>query len=189
MKSEVESGHDSDARITFIIRRRVLHERHTDLENWSKGIAEACQRFEGYLGIRIIYPENDGQEFVTILSFDNYPNFCAWADSTERKIWLDKVQDLTEGEVKSELFRGFDYWLGSENQSSRSWPPDFRMIVIAFVAIWPLVYLVVPLLAPLMPQNALLSSVISTVIITLLMGYVTLPVMTRICRRWLQQAA
>ncbi|MGI9292928.1 MAG: hypothetical protein ACR2PS_03015, partial [Pseudomonadales bacterium] len=171
--------------ITFIIRRKIRQGRQTDFEKWSQGIAQASQRFEGYLGIRIIYPEKLQKEFVTILSFDSYKNYLAWEKSSERMVWMRQVKDMTVGEETSEFVKGFDYWLGSDDESSRSWPPDFRMILIAFAAIWPLVYFLAPLLVPFLPQNSVLASLASTAIITLLMGYVTLPVITQICRRWL----
>ena len=135
MNIDNEISHDSGGPVTFIIRRRIREGCHADFEEWSRGIAEECKHFEGYLGIRVIYPGNQQEEYVTILSFDEYANFLAWENSPERKSWLKKVGTMTEGETTREIVRGFDYWLGSESESSRSWPPAFRMILLAFVAI------------------------------------------------------
>ena len=91
---------------------------------------------------------------------------------------------MIEGETTREFIRGIDYWLGDDGEEGRSWPPDFRMVIIAFFAIWPLVYFVSPILVRFMPADPLLASLLSTAIITILMGYISLPLITRIARRW-----
>jgi len=182
--NEDKNHPDGDVPVTSIIRRRVREGHEADFDAWQKGISAACKAFKGYVSIRFIRPEHRGDEYVTIISFDSYKNYLAWENSPERTVWLHRVRDMMEGEETREFIRGFDYWLAHDGTESRSWPPDFRMIVIAFFAIWPLVYFVSPLLAGFMPAQPLLASLLSTAIITALMGYISLPLMTRIARRW-----
>ena len=123
---------------------------------------------------------------MTIISFDNYEHYQAWQSSDERIAWLQKVENLTDGSEATEHVSGFDYWLGEQVAAGQSWPPDFKMVIAAFIAIWPLVYFVPPLLNPILPAEPLLASLVSTAILTLLMGYITLPGVTRILRAWLR---
>jgi antibiotic biosynthesis monooxygenase (ABM) superfamily enzyme len=179
-----DRNQSDDAPVTSIIRRRVREGYEADFDEWQKGISSACKAFKGYVGVRFIRPEHRGNEYVTIISFDSYSHYLIWESSPERTVWLHRVRDMMEGEETREFIRGFDYWLGNDPEEGRSWPPDFRMIVIAFFAIWPLVYFVSPLLARFTPADPLLASLLSTAVITLLMGYISLPLMSRIARRW-----
>ena len=178
---------NGDMPITSIIRRRVQEGHEANFEEWCRGIDAAANRFSGYQGIKLIYPEHTGDEYVTIINFDSYNHYLAWQNSPERAFWLQKVRKMTEGDVTREFIRGFDYWLGDDNETARSWPPQYRMVLIAYLAIWPLVYFVTPLLGPHMPDNPLLASLLNTAIITLLMGYISLPLIQRIALRWLQK--
>ena len=176
---------DNDIPVTSIIRRLVRNGREQDYELWSRNIASACQEFDGYLGIRIIHPASPSEEHVSIISFNNYQNYQAWLNSEVRNTWLQQVNDLTEGIESTEQITGFDYWLGKETDTGKSWLSELKMTIVAYIAIWPLIYFISPLLRPLMPSHPILASLISTAVLTLMMGYLTLPVATRIFRGWL----
>jgi antibiotic biosynthesis monooxygenase (ABM) superfamily enzyme len=184
MKIENVDG-NREVKMTSIIRRRVRAGCEHEFERWTKDIASACQKFEGYLGTRLIYPTDSSEPHVTILSFDSYQNYRTWFTSDVRKSWLEKAEKCTEGAVSIEELSGFDYWLGSESDRARSWPPSFKMNIAAYLAILPLVSFVLPTIQPFMPGNRVLGTLLSTAVITLLMGYVSLPLVARIFRRWL----
>ena len=184
MKIENVDGNRA-VQMTSIIRRRVRSGCEDEFERWTKDIAEVCREFDGYLGTRLIHPTNPSESHVTILSFDSYKNYRTWMNSDVRKSWLKKVEKCTEGTFSVEELSGFDYWLGNETDKARSWPPSFRMNVAAYLAILPLVSFALPWMQPYMPGNPVLATLVSTAIITLLMGYVSLPLVARIFRRWL----
>jgi uncharacterized protein len=187
LKAQREQGGKNQS-ITAIVRRRIRSGNEQEFEVWSKDIARACQKYEGFLGIRVIRPDAGSDQHVTIISFDNYENYQAWQSSDERIAWLQKVENLTDGSVSTEHVSGFDYWLGEPVAAARSWPPDYKMVVAAFIAIWPLVYFVPPWLQPILPAEPISASLVSTAILTLLMGYITLPGVTRILRTWLRDS-
>jgi len=173
--------------VTSIIRRHVQTGRESDFKEWTQGIDDACRKFPGFKDLNLIYPDEPGGEYITILSFDTFDNYLTWENSPERAFWLQNVRAMTDGEVNRELIRGFGYWLGSDNYKGKSWPPKFRMIVVAYAAIWPLIYFISPLLAHYLPANRLPASLLSTGVITLLMGYFTLPLAQRIMLPWLKK--
>ena len=179
---------DREQPITAIIHRRIASGCEKEFEAWAKEIAGVCQKYDGFLGIRVIRPQIQSEEHVTIISFDTYENYQAWHDSAERKTWIAKAEKFTLGSESTEHLTGFDYWLGKQDTARRSWPPDFKMVFAAYIAIWPLVYFVPPFLNPILPSEPLWGSLISTAVLTLLMGYLTLPAVTRIFRRWLSES-
>lgn len=171
--------------VTSIIRHRVREGCENDYHEWSAGIAKACKAFPGYVGTKYISPACPGEEYVTIITYDSYDNYQRWQASPERMVWLHRLRDIMEGEETREFIRGFEYWLGNEAEAGPTWPPDYRMIIVAYFAIWPLVHFVSPAIAPFMPNHWLLASLLSTGVITLLMGYVSLPLFSRLARRWI----
>lgn len=171
--------------MTSIIRRQVRSDCEQEFERWTKGIASACQKFEGYLGTRLIHPTKSSESHVTILSFDSYENYRTWMTSDVRENWLKKIENCTEGTISVEELSGFDYWMANETDKVRSWPPSFKMNIAAYLAILPLVSFVLPWLQPFMPANPVFGTLVSTAIITLLMGYISLPLVARIFRKWL----
>lgn len=171
--------------VTSIIRRRIKEGCESEFETWSDGIAKACSRFPGHLGTHRIAPLDPRGEHVTIISFDRYENYRIWEESEERSNWLDRVRPLTEGTPVREHIEGLNYWLLPSAAKGRRWPPDFRMVLVAFFAIWPIVHFIRPALAPYMPSHPLLASISSTAIISLIMGYLSLPLMVRLFRKWL----
>lgn len=171
--------------VTWIVRSRIREGYEEDFIKWSRSARAACSQFKGYAGTRIIHPPSSGGEHVAIITFDSYTDFLAWEKSEERKYWLDQVQEFIESDQKGELLEGLNYWIEPDGKGKRPWPPDFRMVVVAYFAIWPVVYFVRPLLLEHLPDNPLLASAVSTAVISLIMGYVSLPLMVRLFRKWL----
>ncbi len=172
--------------VTSIIRRRIKQGSEAEFDTWSESIARTCSQFAGHLATQRIRPVDPRGEHVTIISFDKYENYQTWEESEERSRLLDRVKPLTEGRPSREYIEGLNHWLLPGTGNARSWPPDFRMVLVAFLAILPIVHFVRPALAPYLPEHPLLASISATAIISLIMGYLSLPLMVRIFRRWLR---
>jgi antibiotic biosynthesis monooxygenase (ABM) superfamily enzyme len=187
MSKKSKKEKDLEIPMTSIIRHRVQVGRETDFAEWSRGISKSCKSFTGCTGTKYIYPADPGEEYVTIIGFDSYENYQRWQNSPERMKWLHGLRGIMEGEVSREFIRGFEYWIGNESDSGKTWPPDFKMVLIAYFAIWPLTHFIAPMLQPFLPTEPLLASLLSTAVVTLLMGYLSLPLISRISRRWIMK--
>ena len=139
-------------------------------------------KFEGYLDTRMIEPADSSGEFVTIFSFDSYDSYCSWERSDERRHWLEKIEELVEDNSRSEHLSGLNYWF-DPHADGKTWPPDWRMTLVAYLAIFQLAYYLPPLIAPWLPAQKFLAAVFSIGIVTVLMSYVSLPLMVNIFKR------
>jgi antibiotic biosynthesis monooxygenase (ABM) superfamily enzyme len=171
--------------VTAIVRSLVLPENFDRYRAATRELSAACSEFPGYGGTRVIEPSNVESEWVTIFSFNSYQNYDRWINSPERGRCLSVLNRLTEGEVSREQISGLDYWTGPAAKKSGSWPPSWRMTGVAFLAIFPLSYFVPNLVRGLFPHQPMLGSVLAIVAVTVLMSYISLPLMVRIFRRWL----
>ena len=170
--------------VTMIVRRCLRVGTVSRFHELNKAINVEAGKFKGYLGTRMIEPANPDGEFVTIISFDSYENYCIWEKSEVRKHWLEQIEALVEGSSLSEHFSGLNHWFDPQ-ADGKNWPPDWRMALIAFLAIFPLAYYLPPLMAPWLPDHGFLAAVISIGIVTVLMSYISLPLMVKIFQRWL----
>lgn len=171
--------------VTAIVRALVLPENFDLYRAAIRELSAACSVFPGYGGTRVIEPSNVEAEWVTIFSFNSYHNYDRWINSPERARCLNVLHRLIEGEVSREQITGLDYWTGPAAKKSGSWPPSWRMTAVAFLAIFPLSYFVPNLVRGLFPGQPMLGSVLAVVAVTILMSYISLPLMVRIFRRWL----
>jgi len=170
--------------VTAIFRRHVKNGRQQDYIKWSEEISEICKSFNGYQATKLIRPLKQEDEFVTIVTFDNYQCFQKWESSKKLALKLNELKKIIN-EESSEYISGFSHWLGRKETKKPQWPPSWRIVFVAYIAIWPLVYFLPPAYQSILPEKQLLSSLLSTAIITIFMGYGTMPLMEKIFGRWL----
>ena len=171
---------EANAPVTAIFKRKIKEGRKDEFMEWSREITAICSTFEGYVSTKLIQPPTADGDYVTVITFDNYQHFQVWEESEKRQHLLNKMMDMVAGEVVTEQFLGVYSFIGSPG---KRWPPDWRMVIVAYTAIWPLVYFIPPFLNPHLPQQPVLQSLLSTALVTALMGYVSLPVMEFLYRK------
>ena len=123
---------------------------------------------------------------MTIFSFDSYDNSRVWETSPQRKACLQELQELVEGQVVREQISGLDYWIEpGQKKVGGGWPPSWRMTAVAFLAILPLSLVIPPVIRPLFPTMPILGSLAAIAAVTIVMSYISLPLMVRLFRKWL----
>jgi uncharacterized protein len=171
--------------VTAIVRARVLPINVDDYRRATLELSAQCNGFSGYCGTRIVEPRNEGDEWVTIFSFNNYENYETWINSEDRSQGVKVLDSLADGETAREQIHGLHYWFEPDTKAGRSWPPSWRMAAVAFVAIFPLSFYLAPAVRNQMPNHPLVASVLAIASVTCVMSYVSLPLAVRIFRRWL----
>lgn len=171
--------------VTAIVRVRVLPENFERYRVATQALSTACSTFPGYGGTRLIEPSDVEAEWVTIFSFDNYENYDRWIHSPQRAECLEVLESLIEGDVSREQISGLDYWTPPSAKFSASWPPSWRMTAVAFMAIFPLSWFIPELVRGFFPSQPIIGKVLAIAAVTVVMSYVSLPLMVRIFRRWL----
>ena len=172
-------------RITSIVRIKVQAGRTSEFQALNQRFSAICASFPGYQGTRVIEPADPCAERIIIFNFDSYENYCGWENSPQRKECLKELHELADGEVLRQQISGLDYWIDSDKKSSGTWPPGWRVTAVAFLAILPLSLFIPPAIRPLFPGMPVLGSVVATAAVTVVMSYISLPLMVRIFRRWL----
>ena len=158
-----------------------------EFEQWVKDVGNEVIRFEGHLGTNILRPSSSERpEYIIIFRFDTYENLMRWEDSDVRRYWIEKVQPLITRETRAHHLTGLEYWFTLPEQPGKKAPARHKMAIVTWLALFPLVIVVPPLLLLLIgPWPSVVQIMIIAAVMVLLMTYIVMPVMTRLFARWL----
>jgi antibiotic biosynthesis monooxygenase (ABM) superfamily enzyme len=173
--------------VTTTVSRRVKPGHEPFYEQFLKGIIAAANRVPGHLGVEVFRPEtaSDG-EYRVVYRFDNAQHLRAWLDSDERAAWLERVEPHVIGPMRTQFVTGLETWFTLPGRPSTRPPPPYKMALVTWITIFPLITLVVVVLGPLLKGLALVPSLAVTTAVTVpIMTWLAMPVVTRLLRRWL----
>lgn len=187
MRVEPELPADADGPVTTTVTRRVKPGHEAAYEAFLAGISGAARAFPGYLGVEVFRPApGRGAEYRTVYRFDSLTHLRAWLDSAEHAAWLARAEPHVAGPMRTQVLTGLEGWFTLPTQPGLPPPPPYKMAVVTWVTIFPLITLVVVATAPLLGSLPLVLRLAVTTGVTVpLMTWVVMPRMTRLLGRWL----
>ena len=198
-ESVERSGQETDNSVTWVIQHHVRPDKEQDFEEWLKGIAGESAQFRGHEGMTIVRPGEGGPhpEYVVVVRFATYDDLRRWEQSTQRANWMGLVEPMILERPTYRTATGLETWFKLPGHTVVVPPPQYKMAVLVFVALIPLILLVVSLLdlavsdQPYLAASVELgpdfffSTMVSTLIVVVLMTWVAMPLLTRLAGRWL----
>jgi len=177
----------NDPSVTVVISRRVKPECKAEFELFLLGITTACEKFYGHLGSNIFPPVNsDDPEYRIIFKFDRLSNLRSWETSPERKYWFDIAEPLTVSPPQIQMLTGLEAWFTLSDNLSTPPPPRYKMTVVTWLAVFPLITFISLILQQLILTLPLVFRVaIITAIAVPTMTYLLMPQMTKLFSGWL----
>lgn len=175
----------SDSSVTTVVYHRVDKARVEEYCQWRQRMTEACKAFEGYQKTEFFEPgvvTHNDSEFVTVFMFESRELRDKWIDSDIRHSLVDEAEAFTVGKVKMAVFSGLEHWLGPGDKT-----PRYKMTVVTFFVIWPLVHFVPVQIGNLTGLEGLAGEFVSTLVIVLTMSYIALPLASRLFGFWLRK--
>jgi len=184
---EPELRDDAAGPVTATVTRLVKPGHEPAYEEFLAGINGAAKAFPGYLGEEVFRPAGGaGGEYRIIYRFDSPAHLRGWLDSGERAAWLARAEPHVAGPMRTEFLTGLETWFTLPTQPGAPPPPAYKMAIVTWAAIFPLITLVVAASAPLMGGLPLVPRLAVTTLVTVsLMTWVVMPRVTWLLRRWL----
>ncbi|HSK99949.1 MAG TPA: antibiotic biosynthesis monooxygenase [Rubrobacteraceae bacterium] len=178
--------HPEDPPVTAVASRRVRPGREEEFERWASGILRAANAFPGYLGSEVLRPSGpEDDEYRIVFRFDHASNLEQWQDSEERRRWLREVQPLVR-EERVHVLTGLETWFTLPSKPGEPAPPRYKMAVVTWLAVFPLITVIFYLFEPLLNQLPMaLRTLVLTAVMVTLMTYVIMPRLTRLFSFWL----
>ena len=189
MHEFVESSEDQrreDPPATGVASRRVEAGREGEFEEWVSGILGAVKGFPGYLGSDVLRPKDaEDDEYRIIYRFDHASNLERWEGSDERRRWLNRAEPLVREQTIHRL-TGLETWFTLPSRAGEPAPPRYKMVVVTWMAVFPLATVLFMLLQPLLGgAPTVLRTLVFTLIMVTTMTYLIMPRMTRLFSFWL----
>lgn len=177
---------DNDPPVTGVASRRVEPGREHEFEEWASGILAAVKEFPGYLGSDVLRPSGEeDDEYRMIYRFDHASSLKRWEESEERRLWLKKAEPLVR-EQNIQVLTGLETWFTLPSKPGEPTPPRYKMAVVTWLAVFPIITSIFLILNPILSAlPLLLRTLLLTLIMVSLMTYVVMPRMTRLFSFWL----
>jgi uncharacterized protein len=186
MDSSGQGAVSAEKGVTVIVARRVRPGAEADFQAWAAEASAAAAKFPGHMGATLQLPDAaSGPEHVLVFRFASLADLRRWEQSDERRHYLERAVELTEGDPNVQLLTGMEGWFVPPPHAVAP-PPRYKMAIVTGAAIFPLVVgfnaLVAPLLEPLPP---IWRTLLATVFLVTAMTYLVMPPLSRLLRGWL----
>jgi uncharacterized protein len=187
VSSEPELPADAAGPVTATVTRRVKPGHEAAYEEFLAGISDAAKAFPGYLGEEVFRPAGGaGGEYRIVYRFDSPVHLRGWLNSGERAAWLHRAEPHVAGPMRTQFLTGLESWFTLPALPGAPPPSAYKMAVLTWVTIFPLITLVVVVSAPLIGHLPLVPRLAVTTLVTVsLMTWVVMPRVTRLLHRWL----
>jgi uncharacterized protein len=172
--------------VTTTVLRRVKPGHEAFYEQFLEGIIAAATRFPGHLGVEVFRPESaSAGEYRVVYRFDTGEHLRAWLDSDEHAAWLERAEPHVIGPMRTQVLTGLETWFTVPGRPATP-PPPYKMALVTWITIFPLITLVAVVLGPLIGGLALVARMaITSAVIVPIMTWVAMPRVTRLLRGWL----
>ena len=172
--------------ITTAVTRRVKPGHEAAYEEFLEGIIAAASRYPGHLGVEVFRPSAGDGEYRIIYRFDDRTDLRRWLDSDEHAAWLERAEPHVIGPMRTSYLTGLETWFTLPDRPGAPPPPPYKMALLTWVTIFPLITLVVLALEPVLTGLALVPRLAITTAVTVpLMTWLVMPRVTRALRGWL----
>jgi len=121
-----------------------------------------------------------------VYRFASAAELRAWLDSTEHTTWVERAEPHAIGPTRSGFRTGLESWFTLPSDPGLPPPPPYKMALLTWLTIFPLISLVIVVLGPHLRGLALLPRLAITTAVTVpLMTWIVMPIVTKLLRRWL----
>jgi antibiotic biosynthesis monooxygenase (ABM) superfamily enzyme len=176
--------------IHIAITRRVRKAHVGDFERALADFARRSLAEPGARGVHCLYPPpGSGQtEYGVLRSFASPQDRDAFYKSTIYQDWLKQIAPWIEGDPSRRELNGLEAWF---REPGLPMPPDWKMAVLTWIAVWPVSILVPAIFVPLLgPKfNAVLAAGIIAAGIVVILTWIAMPILVKVFRRWLYPIA
>ncbi|TMG14139.1 MAG: antibiotic biosynthesis monooxygenase [Chloroflexi bacterium] len=171
--------------VTVVATFRVAPGRDADFELWAHEITVAAAEFPGHLGASWVRSKG---RYQVIYRFADPSLFSDWHESDVRAEFLKKLAPLATL-VTDDHLTGLETWFELPNDPGRPAPPRWKMVVVTWIGVFPLLGLLQWQIAPRLGNIALLPRVmVIALVVVATMTYLVMPRLTILLRRWLYPA-
>ena len=168
--------------VTVTVARVVRADRREAFERWAEHALSLAASFPGNLGATLLHPGEGSSEYHLVYRFADDESLAGWERSAQRRELLGELAEMVDEERYARV-EGLDSFFTRPAAPGPRWRSTLLTIVAVFAITSLFQLLVTPHLAGWPLEARLL---LSAIVVVVLLGYVVMPALTRVFRRWLQ---
>src|SRR3954447_25760686 len=168
--------------VTVTVARVVRPDRRLAFERWAEQALSLAASFPGNLGATLLHPGEASSEYHLAYRFADDESLAGWERSAQRRELLAELAEMVDEERYARV-AGLDSFFTRPAAPGPRWRSTLLTVVAVFAITSLLQQVVFPHLASWPLEARLL---LSAVVVVLMLGYVVMPALTRVFRRWLQ---
>ncbi|WOO42634.1 antibiotic biosynthesis monooxygenase [Rubellicoccus peritrichatus] len=174
----------SDEPVTLYISRQIKPGAKEAMLKWADEVHDACAKFPGFIGSRRLEDHAGAEDqFNVVVRFKSFADLKRWEESEEKTACYAKLPALIENQHISRM-SGFEPWFPSPN--SHKPPPKWKMWLMAFMAVYPLILITRIFLGPVLHDFPMpLSVFFACIPVSFLMSFVAMPWLSKVFKDWL----
>ncbi|MBT3269618.1 hypothetical protein HN371_20905 [Candidatus Poribacteria bacterium] len=173
--------------VTIVVAHTVKPGREADFQQWRHKIAIETERSDGYQGY-IAFPPSTAEPgaFNIAFRYASLKQLNTFWNSDGYQRLRGELDDLVSEPSRFQQQTGIEHWFVQPGAGGQ--PPKYKMVVVVFLVLFPLVSFIPPALQPLLghllPDWAVFPVV--NLLVILIMTYIAMPLVTRALGRWLK---
>lgn len=173
--------------VSVIVDREVLPGKKEEFEELLRAIIDACKTFDGCQSTDVHFPDNAADHhYRVVFRFTTLDQLQKWEHSDARLALVKKIDKLLKDPTKLHVISGLETWFALPRAKSIVPPKRYKMALITWLAITPLLIVFNLLTQPIYGKLSLIPRILaSTPFIVLLMTYVVMPYMAKLFAKWL----
>lgn len=177
--------------VTVVWSRRAKPGSQASLHDVIERLARAMAGAQGYEGVVTLRPQAGHPPIFTMVAhFASQADLDAWVSSEIRGRLYAEAEAVSVGGLNVQQAAGLEGWFQMPGQPLVVPPPRYKMAIITWTAIFPLLVLANLLSAALLSNVSPLVRLIPiSVVLIALMTWVVMPQMTKWFRFWLYPTA
>ena len=149
-----------DSSIALMVHDVAKSEEEAFIE-WQRGITRLASRFPGYQRTLLFAPKHGAHaEWVISMHFEKPGQLDDWLNSEERNQWLKENKQPFSAFKVEKVSMGLEHWFKREEGAASSMPPDWRMVVVVTLGLYPTMILLTQVINPALPRMSLALSML-----------------------------
>jgi antibiotic biosynthesis monooxygenase (ABM) superfamily enzyme len=171
--------------VTIVVSRTVFPGHERDYDDWVRRLIAAARQAPGNIGVTMLIPEpgKSGLHHV-VMQFTDEKSMHIWETSYVRQK-LSHEADAFSRSVRQQA-TGLETWFSIPECPELETPPQWKMAIVTFIAVYILSIIIVPLLGRLFNLNFYVESILVAALLVVILTYAVMPWLSRyVFRKWL----
>ena len=177
--------------VTVVWSRRAKPGDEAALQDVIERLAKAMRAADGYEAVMTLRPQSGHPPIYTMVArFSSQADLDSWVSSEIRGRLYAEAEALSVGGLNVQQAAGLEGWFQMPGQPLVVPPPRYKMAILTWVAIFPLLVVANLIATPLMARVSPLVRLIPvSLVLIALMTWIVMPQMTKWFRSWLYPRA